>query len=353
MFEETIPEYTYSNLIDLQEALRKHKIFNEYADACDVSVDVNGVIHFGMYPAPMSDVFAPQLMKAVNLPKKNLDVLSPERLMGDINYRLQHMPEGTTLGLRIFDEKAYDIYEVKKEKYLLPVHHAKFIDMMLLNLPELKDHYNFSLAKFNYADGLRIRAFHKTEKFIGPDGAEFALGIEFRNRDYNRNVYGSSVSYVLYDSVNNVTVSGIQERTHKVKKESSEYLDQLFEDAAILLNSDIEWLRSAFANLFNTPLTPFTVDAAYKALVKAVGKKDANVVMYDYIQDDLYDWKKKVPKPEQNPEHTEYTLFDVIAKTSPMFAEDPFAAQKAAGVILDTQITAVKQKFMMEALGGV
>lgn len=352
MFKEVIPTYTFGNLRDLYEALKQHKIFNEYSDACDVSVDTNGVIQFGVYPAPMSNIFAPQLMKTVGLPKKNLDVLSPERIAGDVNYRLQHMPENTVLGLRIFDTKAYDIYEVKKEKYLLPVHHAKFIDMMLLNLPELQQEYEFTFAAFDFADGLRLRAFNNNVAFTGPVGSEFTLGVEFRNRDYNRNVYGSSVSYILHDTVNNVTVSGIQKKNHKVRKESSEYLDQLFEDAAILMNSDTKWLRKAFTSLAETKLTPHTVDITYKALVKAVGKKDANVVMYDYIQDDLYDWKKKVPKPEQNPEHSEYTLFDVIAKSAPMFAVDPFAAQEAAGVILDSQICAVKQNFFMDALGG-
>lgn len=341
LFNEVIPSYVFKDLNNAFEMMSNHNVFNEYSVPCDMSITKDGSLDLGNFNYKMSIPFASQLMRAIKLPKNNLKVLSSDRILADVNYRLDKITEDVEeLGIRIFDQKAYDIYPVKKQKYLLPVSHEHFMDRLLSNmgflaLDEVK-------STFDHLDGLRIRT-KNSLRMVEIQGKKYEVGLELRNVDYNKTNYGCYISLHLYDVENEISIVGIRNKHYKIFGEDSDFLKFYFQEANRLLKDELEYVVKALQSMSSVDLDLLTLESVYLAAKKAVGRKSAEQVLRSYITEPVSEVSSINVNKSHLSQYKHYDLFNELGPNLKIYApEKLLKSETVPSVIINTHIEAIK-----------
>lgn len=336
-----------------KELLAKHTVYTDDHALTEVVIE-NGMLKIGGTEFKMTDAFAPRLLSLLKLPNKNMDVLDNQHLASDINYRIGYMNEDrdVVIGVRFFDNNPYDVFEIKKDKLVLPIKHSVLLDQLFTQVPEIENDATYDI-KFDHVQGLRLKTFASRRKVVREDGKTLVIGLSINNIDYNKSKYGTSVGFNVYDTQTKISYSNINQLNYKIKHEGSKAIECIAAYASLLIDTLLPYMQEAIKLTFEQPLTEQVFQETRERLQKALGKKDADSVMLQYLTNDGEDPDMCVLNREVlDMEISEFDFMESLALSVKDFYKDPSErdivklekAEKVLSFALSQNLTVVKIK---------
>lgn len=348
MIKSTIPAYAFESPQQAVDELKKHQFRNTFVPLNSLTVDETGGLLVESNWYDLTDLSLKPLANAVGLPKKNLEILSNDRLSDDFNYLFQHAPAEKGVTVRLLDNQVYDVRVTKELE--IPTDHVVFLERIMNDVEDFNTQQDTHSLIFTGGE-LRYRTRSKSTDLEPLPGDLNSVGLEIVNRDHGQ--YRTMANYHIYRTSCANSAVGIDGVRFKPGNGEDIFASLTSRVQSMLHNSDN--VRRAYREIARNPFTEFSYEFLLSQLRKGIGGKKAFEIMDPYaeiIEEDTFLSSGRMGRkkhrrfsPEAAIGRTEFDVFnDVTYLAKNLDRENCWRAQAAAGALLTYYVKLYKEQ---------